>query len=241
MDGTYEERYQAVYAAGVRYLTRREPDAEVHLRAFLEQQSARGRLIEFGCGEGFMASLAAELGYQVTAVDSAPSAIARARETHRHPDITFLCADVRELDALPSESFDVAIDLGCLHIITEDEAARRYLAHAFRLLRRGGCAYYQNLVPADDAEAWLPGKAQLAGSWRQRLAEAQATGSFIRSYEANGHSVEVELAVISSAKRPLIQQVALLGQAGFSVESARVVSPGLNSPFEAILISRKPD
>ncbi len=237
---TYEERYQAVYAAGVRHLTRREPGAEMHLRTFLEQHPARGRLVDLGCGEGSMASLAADLGYLVTAVDSAPSAISKARETHCHPNLEFLCADVTDLDALPSDAFDVAIDLGCLHIIKEDNAARRYLAHAFRLLKHGGCAYHQNLVPAEDAEAWFPAKAQLVDSWRQRLAEADTTGDFTRSYEIEGRTVEVELAVIPSARRQLIQQVALLSQAGFCVESTRVVTPGLNSPFEAILVSRKP-
>jgi hypothetical protein len=45
---------------------------------------------------------------------------------------------------------------------------------------------------------------------------------------------------IPPAKREVRQQVSLLARAGFVVDSARVVTPGLNSPFEAALLALKP-
>ena len=237
----YEERYRAAYAAGVRCATGREHGADAHCRAFLEHLPSRGRLADFGCGEGPMALVAAKLGYQAMAIDSAPSAIARALEANCHPNIEFLCADVCELHELAPDSFDVAIDIGCLHIIASDDAAARYLSHAYRLLRPGGSAYYQNLVPADDAQTWFPQETKLVESWRERLREARTKATVLRSYEVGGRTVEVEMPVIPSARRGLVQQVALLSRAGFVVESARVVTPGMNSPFEAILVAHKPE
>jgi SAM-dependent methyltransferase len=236
----YEQRYRAVYGAGVRCATGRDPGADSHFRAFLEQQPARGRLIDFGCGEGFPASWAADLGYRVLAIDSAPSAITKAREIHCHPNIEYLVADVCELDHLPSASFDVAVDLGCFHVIVDEDAVDRYLAQAARLLKPGGRAYYQNLVPADDAEAWCPRERGLVEWWRQRIIEASEMTTRSSTYEVDGRQVEVKIPVIPSAKRDLRQQVSLLTRAGFVVESARVVTPGMNSPFEAVLVAARP-
>ncbi len=237
----YEERYRAIYAAGVPFMTAdREKERLAHFREFLEGRKGRGRLIDFGCGEGFPAMMAAEMGYKVVGIDSAPSAIEKCRETHNHPHFEVIHADVCELGSMPSESFEVAVDLGCFHVLVEDEDARRYLGESFRLLKAGGVWYGQNLVPAEDAEASCPQERELVEWWRKRIAEPD-DGSPIREiFEVEGRTVEVERARTPAAHRGVAEQVSLLTAVGFGVDSAQVVTPGVNSPFEARLIGRKP-
>ena len=237
----YEPRYRAVYDAGVPFATGdREDQRLACFRRFLEQQVNPGRLIDLGCGEGFPALIAAEKGYEVLGVDSAPSAIAKCQETHHHPRLTFVQADVCELSSIPSESFDVAVDLGCLHMLVEDDDARRCIGHAFRVLRPGGLWYGQNLVPADDAEAWCPHERERVEWWRKRIAEPDDGTLITESFEVNGRTVEVcRPRTPAATDRTLHQQVALLTGTGFRVDSARVVSPGVNSPFEAVVVARK--
>lgn len=234
----YEARYRAVYDAGVPF-SRIELRAEDY-RRFLKQQSKHGRLIDFGCGEGFPAVIAAEMGYEVLAIDAAPSAIAKAEQTHRHPKLKFMLGDVCDLADVPSACFDIAVDLGCLHMLVSDDDARRYLAHAFRVLRPYGVAYYQNLVPAEDAQAWFPRERELVEWWRERISQRETPDFFTETYEVNGRTIEVKRPRTPAAFRDVQTQVSLLCEAGFQVQEARVVMRGVNSPFEVILIAVKP-
>jgi len=237
----YEERYRAVYAAGVPFAAGDHGHESVALcREFLETRTQRGKLIDFGCGEGFTAAMAAEFGYEVLAIDAAPSAIAKCKQTHTHPHLRFRQADVCELGEIDSDSFDFALDLGCFHMLVDDAVARRYLGHAHRVLRPGGFWYGQNLVPADDAAAWCPHERERVEWWRERISEQSDGAPITDTFEVEGKTVEVTRPHTSAAFRGVREQVSLLTAAGFRVDSARVVTPGVNSPFEAVLVARKP-
>jgi len=76
-----------------------------------------GRLLDVGCGEGRHAFAAAELGFNVTAIDYEPLALKRARqaaEVRYAKGIAFRKADVFRLP-FADASFDVVLDYGCLH------------------------------------------------------------------------------------------------------------------------------
>ncbi len=235
----YEERYRVAYAAGVP-VTKTTGDFGPYER-FLREQPARGRLVDLGCGEGRAAALAAELGYDVLALDSSPSVIAKARALHgeRFPCIAFELADVCELDAVASASAEIAVDLGCLHLIKSDEDARQYLSRVFRALKPGGLMYLQELVPADDAEAWCPWEAERVAWWRERTSRSDPDDPVKDTYEVEGRAIEVVRPSTPTAFREVRQHVSLLTGAGFRVQSARVVTPGANSPFEVILVTAK--
>lgn len=76
-------------------------------------------LLDLGCGEGRHAIAAARRGFRVTAVDSEPGALRRARAKARAAGaagIRFLRADALALPSAAARSrFDVALDFGCLH------------------------------------------------------------------------------------------------------------------------------
>ncbi|MDD5627612.1 MAG: methyltransferase domain-containing protein [Elusimicrobia bacterium] len=96
----------------------------------------KGRLLDLGCGEGRHAIAAARLGFQVTAVDSEPLALRRARRAARGFAVRFLKADALRLP-FPEGSFDAIIDYGCLHHQKKSDWPR-YLGQILRLLAPRG-------------------------------------------------------------------------------------------------------
>jgi SAM-dependent methyltransferase len=94
------------------------------------------RILECGCGPGWLAYLLARRGYQVTATDVAPEAIRLAQEVPmfgQGATPQFLVADTEHL---PFESeFDAVLFFDSLHHSVDEAAAVR---SAFRALRPGG-------------------------------------------------------------------------------------------------------
>jgi 3-polyprenyl-4-hydroxybenzoate decarboxylase len=76
------------------------------------------RLVDLGTGDGVVAIDAARRGFRVTAIDVAPTALARARDRAGDLPIVFVLDDVTasHLDA----RFDVAVDRGLLHCLGRD-------------------------------------------------------------------------------------------------------------------------
>lgn len=94
------------------------------------------RLIEFGCGVGWLAFFLAQRGYQVTGVDISPEAIAAAiaqREARRLPNAQFVVADYEEFSS--PDLYDCAFFYDALHHAEDEQAALRC---AHRVLRDGG-------------------------------------------------------------------------------------------------------
>jgi SAM-dependent methyltransferase len=96
-----------------------------------------GRVVEIGCGSGSDAIYLAGRGYRVTAIDIAPTALARARERAAQAgvDVTWLLADVLQPPRL--EPFDFVYDRGCYHELRQ-HAPARYVAAVSQLARPGG-------------------------------------------------------------------------------------------------------
>ncbi|MBT9316201.1 class I SAM-dependent methyltransferase [Leptothoe spongobia] len=98
-----------------------------------------GKLLELGCGAGNISIKFAQLGYDVTGVDIASTAINWAIENAAKADvdIAFLLNDVLTLSDIEDESFDLALDGHCFHcIIGEDRT--RFLQSAYRILKNNG-------------------------------------------------------------------------------------------------------
>ncbi len=94
------------------------------------------RILECGCGSGWLAYFLAKRGYNVVATDVAPDAIrlARMNPTFREgPRPEFQVADSEDLKF--HEDFDVVVFFDSLHHSVDEFAA---LCSAYRALRPGG-------------------------------------------------------------------------------------------------------
>lgn len=100
-----------------------------------------GRVLDSGCGTGEHALLAASRGADVTGIDVAPTAIARAREkaAERGLDARFEIADALDLEHL-HRTFDTVIDSGVFHVFGDEDRAR-YVAGLAAVLPPGGACY----------------------------------------------------------------------------------------------------
>ena len=100
-----------------------------------------GRLLDAGCGTGENALLAARRGADVTGIDVAPTAIARAREKASGRGLTarFEVADALDLGRL-GLTVDTVIDSGVFHVFDDDDRAR-YVASLAAVLRPAGACY----------------------------------------------------------------------------------------------------
>jgi SAM-dependent methyltransferase len=96
-----------------------------------------GAVLDVGCGTGSLTFHMAESRPAITAIkalDIAPSYVEFARTRNADPRITFDCADAGNLPHADN-SFDHAVTLLALHLMTEPEQAVREMA---RVTRAGG-------------------------------------------------------------------------------------------------------
>jgi cyclopropane fatty-acyl-phospholipid synthase-like methyltransferase len=106
-----------------------------------DQDLLAGSLLDAGCGTGEQALLAASHGADVTGVDIAPAAIARARAkaTERGLTARFEVADALDLGHL-GLTVGTVIDSGVFHVFGDEDRAR-YVASLADVLRSAGVCY----------------------------------------------------------------------------------------------------
>jgi cyclopropane fatty-acyl-phospholipid synthase-like methyltransferase len=97
-----------------------------------------GSVLDVGCGTGEHVLYLAGRGFEVMGVDSAPTAIkkARAKAKQRGLDVTFVLGDALNL-SIPDHRFDTVIDMGLFHVFSDEERPR-FRESLERVLRPGG-------------------------------------------------------------------------------------------------------
>jgi SAM-dependent methyltransferase len=96
------------------------------------------RVVEFGCGTGWLSFFLAQRGYEVVGLDISTDAIAAAGSSARARNLAraeFVAGDYETFEF--RETFDAAIFHDSLHHAEDELAALRC---AWRALRPGGCA-----------------------------------------------------------------------------------------------------
>ncbi|AVP67546.1 methyltransferase domain-containing protein [Rhodococcus hoagii] len=83
---------------------------------------AAARALDLGCGTGDHSIELAKRGWSVTAVDSVPLAIERARAKLpvAGADVRFVLGDVTHLPAYVDDHYTFALDVGCFHGLTDE-------------------------------------------------------------------------------------------------------------------------
>jgi len=234
----YEERYKKVYDAGGIFWNEHVPPRE--LLNFVTQLPKGAKCIEFGCGEGHEVRALAKLGFKVTGIDISPTVIQRNKTiTSADLCVEYVVGDITDLRPIGIEDgvFDFALDIGCLHMMSESIDRISYLKEIKRVLKPGGFLYLQNGLSLNDV---LPENLEQAD-------ELQALKEFVISN--NGEKPTLRKIVTGEGEREIMislcpvgkwlsldEYIAELTSLGFTIIfSGR--SGGMNMNFEAIIIA----
>lgn len=140
-DRSYQRKRQNPAYAGWNQRESLAQDWQNYWQPFIQRQyfPKTGQLLELGCGAGNLGIKFAQLGYEVTGVDIAPTAIDWANENATAADVemTFLQDDVLTLSGIANASFDIALDGHCFHCIIGGDRAK-FLQTAHRILKPNG-------------------------------------------------------------------------------------------------------
>ena len=113
------------------------PENQATVRRILQSLRAQygGRLLDLGCGTGFILRLAADLFEEVWGVDITRAMLARMPDLGRH--VRTCEADAARVP-FPDRHFDVVSGYSFFHHLKDLDPV---FAEAFRVLRAGGCLY----------------------------------------------------------------------------------------------------
>ena len=125
---------------------------------FIEQHQP-GRAIDIGCGTGTNVITLAKAGWQVTGIDFAPRAIKQACQKIMESGVkaTASVNDATKLSGV-SGPFDLALDIGCFHSISQD-GREKYLDQLNRILVSNGFWLWYGFLRPDTAPSG-PGLAE---------------------------------------------------------------------------------
>lgn len=97
----------------------------------------RGEVLDFGCGMGNLAALAARAKHQVVAVDASPAAIAHLRQLAQDESLTLQARQADLRTTRLNDKFDTVVSIGLL-MFFDCRTALQQLAHLKSLVRPGG-------------------------------------------------------------------------------------------------------
>jgi 2-polyprenyl-3-methyl-5-hydroxy-6-metoxy-1,4-benzoquinol methylase len=87
----------------------------------INERKRPGKALDLGCGAGVFSVYMAKAGYQVTGLDFIPKALEMAKQLAKenNVNVNWVAADL--LNWNPADTFDIILDSGCLHTISEKE------------------------------------------------------------------------------------------------------------------------
>lgn len=103
------------------------------------------KILDAGCGEGYLSRIYTEKGADVVGVDFSPKLIALSQKRSAGLDIEFLVADICQLDSLKDNQFDVVL---CNLVLLNVECLDKSLHEFYRVLRPSGFLIFSVVHPA---------------------------------------------------------------------------------------------
>lgn len=151
----YEQRYQAVYAAGADLwgYTADNEDLNHILSQWVQEHGLTGkRVLELCCGEGSAGVILSKLGCIYHGIDVAPSAL----ETAQKQLAPYRTADVERLDLVTEPiqgQYDAAFDVMGFHMLLTDSDRKAYLQNVYQALKPGApMLFFRESYSADGYE-----------------------------------------------------------------------------------------
>lgn len=148
----YRETVEASLAfagQGLDFYTRAK--AETIARLLEGDGSIAPRLLDVGCGHGFIHPMLADLSCKVVGVETASEVLPLAREAN--PDVEYVAYDGHALP-FDDQSFDVVLTICVMHHVPPAQWAA-FLAEARRVLRPGGRIIVFEHNPWNPATRWV--------------------------------------------------------------------------------------
>jgi SAM-dependent methyltransferase len=146
----YEDRYRRIHEQGFEYWIYDPDEIPLLINSidkFLDYAQCEPKatsIVELGCGQGFLAENLIKRGFRYLGVDVSEYAITKARQrAGAKGKDAFLLGDIIDLRQVSDDSFDVAIDNQCFHMLVTDNHRAMYLAEVKRVLKNGGKAYFR--------------------------------------------------------------------------------------------------
>lgn len=91
----------------------------------MNKRTKPGKALDLGCGAGIFSVYIAKAGFDVTGVDFIPEALEMAKEVAKKEGVQVRWLQADLLNWEPNETFDIILDSGCLHTISETERFKR--------------------------------------------------------------------------------------------------------------------
>ncbi|MGI9648491.1 MAG: class I SAM-dependent methyltransferase [Acidimicrobiia bacterium] len=108
------------------------------------------RVLDLGCGNGYLDIELAHRGHTVTAVDMVEDVIDSARSRVVDEPVTFIASDLRQVQ-YPDESFDIVLMFGLVGLMGREDD-RALLARAHQWLAPGGSLLVESDLQVADAQ-----------------------------------------------------------------------------------------
>jgi len=234
----YEERYKAVYAAGVTAWghTAEDDGLATYIRLWAEENDLRGKhVIEFACGEGGGGVVLSRLGCRYHGVDLAPSALEKAAAALA----PYSNARVSRLDMVRDAVgglYDAAADCMGLHMLVTDADRAAYLRNAYRCLKPGApMLFFRESCRRDIEDAPVPSYADWLAQTGGDYQTPQA-----RRVQQNGMDIVVNIPLLPARAKSESGYRRELEAAGFAVEGFVEMDADMQIAYAATIFARKP-
>lgn len=216
----YENKYRTVYEQGIKYWSNFPHEINDVFRTvdyFFDYigLSKNNRIIEFGCGEGYLAGYIASRGFNYTGIDISGSALDKAKSRCRDhcENISFIQGDITRAQQFISTTYNAAVDISCLHILVLDKDREDYLMNANKIISgEGHMLFCRELYNPKATDLKFSAYKEWLLHSGQRVDENE-----IHEAVCDGKSVRVSIPVIAARPRSIKQYREELNRHNFNL------------------------